>query len=218
MPDPASSWDQGSLGATQVRELAARYGVRPTKRWGQHFVVDPNTVRRIVRAAEVGPEDVVVEVGPGLGSLTLALLARGCRVIAIEIDPVLAAALPGIVAEHAPAVASRLTVLQADALDTPQLPVLPTSLVSNLPYNVSVPVVLTFLERYPSLATALVMVQLEVAERIAAPPEAATTAYRASRSPGTPPRNWSGPSRAACSGRCPGSTRVWSGCADGRHR
>jgi 16S rRNA (adenine1518-N6/adenine1519-N6)-dimethyltransferase len=158
------------LGAAAVRELAQRLDLHPTKRWGQNFVVDANTVRRIVRVAGVVADDVVVEVGPGLGSLTLGLLPACRRVLAVEIDPVLARALPETVATRAPAVAGRLTVVQQDALRLNELPEAPTALVANLPYNVAVPVVLHLLERFPSLEHGLVMVQLEVAERLAAPP------------------------------------------------
>jgi 16S rRNA (adenine1518-N6/adenine1519-N6)-dimethyltransferase len=163
------------LGAGEIRDLAARHGIRPTKQWGQNFVVDGNTVRRIVRVAGVGAGDTVVEVGPGLGSLTLALLPVVDRVVAVEVDPVLAGALPATVATHAPALAGRLEVVHADALSVRELPgPAPTALVANLPYNVSVPVVLRFLELFPSLHTILVMVQLEVAERLAAPPGSRT--------------------------------------------
>ena len=161
----------GYLGAAQIRELAARLGLRPTKQWGQNFVVDANTVKKIVRLAEVGPKDVVVEVGPGLGSLTLALLPEAGHVTAVEVDPALAAALPETVKSLAPAYADRLTLVHADALRVRELPgPPPTALVANLPYNVSVPVVLGFLEAFPSLERVLVMVQLEVAERLAAKP------------------------------------------------
>jgi 16S rRNA (adenine1518-N6/adenine1519-N6)-dimethyltransferase len=167
--------DASLLGAAEIRELAARHGIRPTKQWGQNFVVDGNTVRRIVRVAGVGPGDVVVEVGPGLGSLTLALLPTVDRVVAVEVDPVLAAALPETVSSHAPGLLDRLDVVHADALAVTTLPgPPPTALVANLPYNVSVPVVLRFLELFPSLRTILVMVQLEVAERLAAPPGSRT--------------------------------------------
>ena len=163
------------LGAGKVRELAVRLGVRPTKQWGQNFVIDANTVRRIVRLAAVGPDDVVVEVGPGLGSLTLALLPQVARVVAIEIDPNLAVALPDTVAALAPAYGDRLEVVLADALTVRTLPgSQPTALVANLPYNISVPVVLSFLEAFPTLRRALVLVQLEVAERLAAPPGSRT--------------------------------------------
>ncbi len=161
----------GLLGAAQIRELAARFGIRPTKTWGQNFVIDANTVQRIVRVAGIGADDVVVEVGPGLGSLTLALLPVARHVTVVEVDPVLAEALPGTVGSVAPSVADRLTVVHADALRVESLPGdAPTALVANLPYNVSVPVVLSFLERFPSIERILVMVQLEVAERLAAPP------------------------------------------------
>ena len=167
--------DASLLGAAEVRELAARHGIRPTKTWGQNFVVDGNTVRRIVRVAGVGAGDTVVEVGPGLGSLTLALLPAVERVVAIEVDPTLARALPGTVAAHARSLADRLEVVQADALAVSSLPgPAPTALVANLPYNVSVPVVLRFLEHFPTLRTLLVMVQMEVAERLAAPPGSRT--------------------------------------------
>lgn len=163
------------LGASHVRELATGLGLRPTKQWGQNFVVDANTVRRIVRLAGVGPEDVVVEVGPGLGSLTLALLTEVAAVTAVEVDPVLAAALPATVAARAPACADRLRVVHADAMTVTDLPgPPPTALVANLPYNVSVPVVLRFLEHFPTLERILVMVQLEVAERLAAGPGSRT--------------------------------------------
>ena len=161
----------GLLGAAQVRELAARFGIRPTKTWGQNFVIDANTVQRIARVAGIGADDVVVEVGPGLGSLTLALLPVARHVTVVEVDPVLAEALPETVSTVAPAVADRLTVVHADALRVEELPgEAPTALVANLPYNVSVPVVLSFLERFPSIERILVMVQLEVAERLAAKP------------------------------------------------
>ena len=163
------------LGAVEIRALAARHGIRPTKQWGQNFVVDGNTVRRIVRVAGVGAGDTVVEVGPGLGSLTLALLPVVDRVVAVEVDPVLAGALPDTVAQHAPALVDRLDVVLADALAVRELPgPPPTALVANLPYNVSVPVVLRFLELFASLRTIVVMVQLEVAERLAAPPGSRT--------------------------------------------
>ncbi|WP_219416255.1 16S rRNA (adenine(1518)-N(6)/adenine(1519)-N(6))-dimethyltransferase RsmA [Pseudonocardia nigra] len=147
--------------------------MRPTKRLGQNFVHDPNTVRRIVRAAELAAEDVVLEVGPGLGSLTLALLPAVRAVHAVEIDPVLADRLPATAAERAPALADRLTVTAADALRVraADLPgPAPTAIVANLPYNVGVPVVLHLLAELPGLRRGLVMVQSEVAERLAATP------------------------------------------------
>ncbi|MFX4287628.1 16S rRNA (adenine(1518)-N(6)/adenine(1519)-N(6))-dimethyltransferase RsmA [Janibacter sp. G349] len=165
----------GLLGAARIRELAERHGVRPTKQWGQNFVVDANTVRRIVRAGEVTAQDHVVEIGPGLGSLTLALLEAAGRVTAVEVDPVLAAALPGTVAEEAPHAVERLEVVHADAMTVTDLPgPPPTALVANLPYNISVPVVLHFLETFPTIERVLVMVQLEVAERLAAGPGSKT--------------------------------------------
>jgi 16S rRNA (adenine1518-N6/adenine1519-N6)-dimethyltransferase len=165
----------GLLGAGQIRDLAGRLGVRPTKKWGQNFVIDANTVRRIVRLADLGSDDVVVEIGPGLGSLTLALLQQVGRVVAVEVDANLARALPDTVAALAPAYSDRLTVLVADAMTVRTLPdPQPTALVANLPYNISVPVVLSFLEAFPTLRRALVMVQLEVAQRLAAPPGSKT--------------------------------------------
>jgi 16S rRNA (adenine1518-N6/adenine1519-N6)-dimethyltransferase len=165
----------GLLGAGQMRVLAGRLGVRPTKKWGQNFVIDANTVRRIVRLADLGSDDVVVEIGPGLGSLTLALLQQVGRVVAVEVDANLARALPDTVAALAPAYSDRLTVLVADAMTVRTLPdPQPTALVANLPYNISVPVVLSFLEAFPTLRRALVMVQLEVAQRLAAPPGSKT--------------------------------------------
>jgi 16S rRNA (adenine1518-N6/adenine1519-N6)-dimethyltransferase len=158
------------LGAADVRRLAAALAVRPTKRLGQNFVVDANTVRRIVRAAALAPTDVVVEVGPGLGSLTLGLLEHVAHVIAVEIDPVLARALPFTVADHAPALTDRLTVVTADALRVDALPgPAPSALVANLPYNVAVPVLLHLFETLPGVDHGLVMVQAEVADRLAAP-------------------------------------------------
>jgi 16S rRNA (adenine1518-N6/adenine1519-N6)-dimethyltransferase len=161
----------GLLGARDVRALAERLGVRPTKQRGQNFVIDANTVRRIVRAAELEPDDVVIEVGPGLGSLTLALLPSVARVVAVEIDDVLADALPATVQDRRPDLADRLEVVHADALAVTSLPgPPPTALVANLPYNVSVPVLLHLLEHFPSIRRVLVMVQAEVADRLAAGP------------------------------------------------
>jgi len=163
--------EPGLLGPGDVRRLAAELGVRPARSRGQNFVVDANTVRRIVSAAQLRPDDVVVEVGPGFGSLTLALLPAVRGLVAVEVDPVLAAALPGTVAERAPGLEDRLRVVQADAMDVTDLPgPAPTALVANLPYNVAVPVLLSFLQRFPSLQRGLVMVQAEVAERLAAGP------------------------------------------------
>jgi 16S rRNA (adenine1518-N6/adenine1519-N6)-dimethyltransferase len=159
------------LGPAEVREIAARLGFRPTKVLGQNFVIDPNTVRRIVRTAGITSDEVVVEVGPGIGSLTLGLLPVARSVTAVEIDPLLADELPATVERHASSYAERLTVVTADALRIDALPPpAPTALVANLPYNVSVPVLLHLLELLPSVKSGLVMVQAEVAERLAAPP------------------------------------------------
>jgi 16S rRNA (adenine1518-N6/adenine1519-N6)-dimethyltransferase len=151
--------------------LAGQLGVRPTKQWGQNFLHDPNTIRRIVRTAELAADDVVLEVGPGLGSLTLGLLPVVARVVAVEIDPVLAEALPRTVSERLPDLVGRLEVVQGDALRLDGVPgPEPTAMVANLPYNVAVPVVLHLFERLPSLRHGLVMVQAEVADRLAAAP------------------------------------------------
>lgn len=163
------------LGAADVRRLADACGIRPTKQRGQNFVIDGNTVRRIVRTSGVGPDDVVLEVGPGLGSLTLGLLEATQRVVAIEIDEVLAAALPATIAEFAPDQAAQFEVVLADAMRITEVPgPPPTALVANLPYNVSVPVLLHLFELLPSVKTGLVMVQSEVAHRLAAPPGSRT--------------------------------------------
>ena len=170
-PVTAPADDAALLGPAQVRELAERLEVRPTKQWGQNFVVDANTVRKIVRVAGVGASDVVVEVGPGLGSLTLALLPVVKAVTAVEVDPRLAGALEDTVRSLQPDNADRLRLVAADALTVTKLPGPdPTALVANLPYNISVPVVLSFLEHFPTIERVLVMVQLEVAERLAARP------------------------------------------------
>ncbi|MGY1454250.1 16S rRNA (adenine(1518)-N(6)/adenine(1519)-N(6))-dimethyltransferase RsmA [Streptomyces sp. SS8] len=151
--------------------MAAALGVRPTKQRGQNFVIDANTVRRIVRTARVTPEDVVVEVGPGLGSLTLALLQEAAWVTAVEIDDVLAAALPATVSARLPGRADRFALVHHDAMRVTELPgPEPTALVANLPYNVAVPVLLHMLATFPSLRHGLVMVQAEVADRLAAEP------------------------------------------------
>lgn len=157
------------LGAAEIRRLAAELDVTPTKKLGQNFVVDANTVRKIVQAADVKPGESVVEVGPGLGSLTLAVLDAGARVTAVEIDHRLAERLPRTAAERG-VPEGALTVVAADALRVTELPGDPTVLVANLPYNVSVPVLLHFLETFPHIERGVVMVQAEVAERLAAPP------------------------------------------------
>lgn len=158
------------LGPAEIRRLADELDVRPSKRRGQNFVIDANTVRRIASVAAVEPDEHVLEVGPGLGSLTLALLQRGARVTAVEIEPRLADALPSTVAAHAPPErAAALTVLAGNALDV-AVPGSPTVFVANLPYNVAVPVLLHAWRTVPTLERAVVMVQLEVAERLTAAP------------------------------------------------
>ncbi len=173
------------LSPTDVRLLADDLGVRPTKKWGQNFVVDPGTVRRIARIAQVGAHDHVLEVGPGLGSLTLALMETGARVTAVDIDERLVQELPAVVSTRAPEHAHRFSVLHHDALQlTPddlrqayhegteegESLSEPTALVANLPYNVSVPVILHVLETFPSIRKVLVMVQSEVAARLTSSP------------------------------------------------
>lgn len=161
----------GLLDPRTIRQMAAELDLRPTKQRGQNFVHDANTVRRIVAAAGIGPDDVVLEIGPGLGSLTLGLLEVARHVTVIEIEPSLARRLPRTVAERLPAASDRLSVLEADALTVNELPdPQPTAVVANLPYNVSVPVLLHVLARWPSITRGLVMVQLEVADRLVAGP------------------------------------------------
>jgi len=178
------------LGPRDIRSMAEALELRPAKHWGQNFVVDAGTVRKIARLSGVGPGDHVLEVGPGFGSLTLALLETGADVTAVEIDPRLAAMLPDVAAAHAPDAAPRLAVIEADALRVSAADVedaraaragrsggaaaAPRALVANLPYNVAVPVILTALEAFPGLERVLVMVQAEVADRIAAPPGSRT--------------------------------------------
>ena len=163
----------GLLGAAEIREIATRLGVRPTKKLGQNFVVDSNTCRKIVKSAGVGPDDVALEIGPGLGSLTLAMLESAREVIAIEIDERLALELPATAARHG-FDNSKLQVICQDAMATSTLPLDPTVLVANLPYNVSVPVLLRFLELFPTLRSGVVMVQSEVADRLVAKPGSKT--------------------------------------------
>lgn len=164
------------LGAADIRRIAAEEGITPTKKFGQNFVIDPGTVRRIVREAGVDAGDQVMEVGPGLGSLTLAILETGADLTAVEIDPPLAQRLPQTIAEFMPNAANRFRVVNMDALKvTPsQLPQLADAatftLVANLPYNVATPILLTLLERFGNLDSFLVMVQKEVAERLSAQP------------------------------------------------
>ena len=161
----------GLLDPSSVRRIAAELDLRPTKQWGQNFVVDANTVRRIVSLSGVTADDVVLEIGPGLGSLTLGLLETGARVVAVEIEDRLADRLTQTVRERmGEEAAARIDVVAADALQVAELPVPPTALVANLPYNVSVPVLLHLLELFPDWRRGLVMVQLEVADRLVAPP------------------------------------------------
>ena len=162
------------LGGADIRELAARLDVMPTKKLGQNFVTDPNTIRRIVAAAKLTGDETVVEIGPGLGSLTLGLLEVAKRVVAVEIDPKLAGELEATIAKRA--AGCDFTLVRGDALQVSQLPnaagelLQPDALVANLPYNISVPVLLHFLETFASLQTGLVLVQAEVAHRLAAKP------------------------------------------------
>ena len=161
------------LGAAEIREIAERIGLRPTKKLGQNFVVDANTCRKIVKSADVGPTDIALEIGPGLGSLTLAMLESASEVIAIEIDERLAAELPETAERHG-LDASKLTIINQDAMGITTLPKDPAVLVANLPYNVSVPVLLRFLELFPTLRSGVVMVQSEVADRLVAKPNSKT--------------------------------------------
>jgi 16S rRNA (adenine1518-N6/adenine1519-N6)-dimethyltransferase len=172
VPVPSSSLPAAQLlGPTEIRALAARLGLQPSKRLGQNFVVDAGTVTRIAGLAGLRPDDVVLEVGPGFGSLTLPLLAAARRVVAVEADPALAAELPATVTARVPQLARRLEVVTADAARIDSLPGdQPTVLVANLPYNVSVPVLLHLLDTVPTLRGGLVMVQAEVADRMCAPP------------------------------------------------
>ena len=157
------------LGAAQIRELAAQLDLKPSKSLGQNFVIDSNVCTKIVRIAGVTKDDIALEIGPGLGSLTLAMLEIAKSVIAVEIDSRLAQQLPITVAQHFEH-PENLTVINKDALAVNELPVEPTVLVANLPYNVSVPVLLHLLEKFPTLRTGVVMVQAEVADRLAAKP------------------------------------------------
>ncbi|MEY4263218.1 MAG: hypothetical protein RLY88_926 [Actinomycetota bacterium] len=156
------------LGAVDVRELAARLDVMPTKKLGQNFVTDPNTIRRIVAAAKLTGNETVVEIGPGLGSLTLGLLEVAKKVIAVEIDAKMAAELEATIAKRAPG--TDFTLVRHDAMKVTELPEQPHALVANLPYNISVPVLLHFLEQFDSIQTGLILVQAEVAHRLAAEP------------------------------------------------
>ncbi len=158
------------LNPTEIRELAAKLGLKPTKKLGQNFVIDQNTVEKIVRTSNVSRDSIVLEVGPGLGSLTLALMATGAKVIAVEIDERLAQLLPNT-AKAKGFGESQLIVINKDALEISKSDVNnPDVLVANLPYNVSVPVIIHILETFPSIKNYLVMVQSEVADRLAASP------------------------------------------------
>jgi 16S rRNA (adenine1518-N6/adenine1519-N6)-dimethyltransferase len=169
--EPSASAGPRLLGPAEVRSLAAELDLRPTKQRGQNFVIDANTVRRIVRESRITADDVVVEIGPGLGSLTLALLGVADRVVGIELDELLAARLPATIASYAPGQVDRFEVVLGDAMRIAAVPgPAPTALVANLPYNVSVPVLLHMLSLLPSLEKGLVMVQAEVADRLAAAP------------------------------------------------
>jgi 16S rRNA (adenine1518-N6/adenine1519-N6)-dimethyltransferase len=157
------------LGAAEIRALAQSLDLKPSKSLGQNFVIDANVCRKIVRTAGVSADDIALEIGPGLGSLTLAMMEEAKAVIAVEIDPRLAQQLPITVAAHSDS-SEKLTVIHHDALTIKELPAAPTVLVANLPYNVSVPVFLHLLEIFPTLRSGVVMVQAEVADRLAAKP------------------------------------------------
>lgn len=174
MTEPTAAAPAPLFGASDIRRLAEEIGIRPTKMLGQNFVIDGNTIRRIVSVANIGPTETVLEVGPGLGSLTLGLLDAAQTVVAVEIDPILAAKLPETVKAWRPEAANDFHLVQADAMKVTSLPVEPTAIVANLPYNVAVPVVLHLLQHFPSLQHGLVMVQDEVADRLAAGPGSKT--------------------------------------------
>ena len=157
------------LGASEIRELAAQLDLKPTKKLGQNFVVDANICRKIAKLAQVGKDDIALEIGPGLGSLTLALLDSSKQVVAVEIDDRLAKQLPITVENHG-FKNKDLMVINQDAMQLREISIKPTVLVANLPYNISVPVLLNMLEHFPSINRGVVMVQSEVAERLAAKP------------------------------------------------
>ena len=159
-----------TLGATEIREIAKQLDLHPAKSLGQNFVIDGNTCRKIVRLANINNTDIVLEIGPGLGSLTIALLPEAREVIAVEIDRRLASQLAETMQNKIPNHASKLQIINEDAQLVNNLPQLPTALVANLPYNISVPVILHLLEKFPSIDKGLVMVQAEVAQRLAAKP------------------------------------------------
>lgn len=170
MTEEPASTTQDLLGPQEIRELADMLGIRPTKTLGQNFVIDPNTIRRIIATAKISPDETVVEVGPGLGSLTLGILDAAKDMVAVEIDPPLAEQLPATIAKMRPGSESRIDVVLSDAMKVTELPKTPTALVANLPYNVAVPVLLHMFAQFPSIEHALVMVQDEVADRLAAKP------------------------------------------------
>jgi 16S rRNA (adenine1518-N6/adenine1519-N6)-dimethyltransferase len=159
-----------TLSASEIRKLAEKLQLNPSKSLGQNFVVDGNTCRKILRLAEIKSEDVVLEIGPGLGSLTIALLTQAKSVVAIEIDKRLANQLPETISKYLPEKASALSVINDDALEVRNVHPAPTTLVANLPYYVSVPVLLHVLENFPTVERGIVMVQAEVAQRLAAQP------------------------------------------------
>ena len=171
-PTPSASGTAPAplFGASDIRRLAGEIDVRPTKTLGQNFVIDGNTIRRIVAVAGISPDETVLEIGPGLGSLTLGLIDAAKAVVAVEIDPVLAAKLPEIIRQWRPDSAGEFHLVLADAMKVTELPAEPAALVANLPYNVAVPVVLHLLQHFPSIRHGLVMVQDEVADRLAAEP------------------------------------------------
>ncbi|MFT4147623.1 MAG: 16S rRNA (adenine(1518)-N(6)/adenine(1519)-N(6))-dimethyltransferase RsmA [Micrococcaceae bacterium] len=158
------------LGPAQLRVLAEKFNISPTKKLGQNFVIDPNTIRKIVALGKVSPEDTVLEVGPGLGSLTLGLLEKAAKVEVVELDENLAEHLPETIAHYAPTCKDQLIVIQQDAVYIDSLPLSPTVLVANLPYNVAVPILLNILKRFSTIDHGLIMVQKEVAERLTASP------------------------------------------------
>lgn len=170
MTEEPAPTTQDLLGAQEIRELADMLGIRPTKTLGQNFVIDPNTIRRIIATAKISPDETVVEVGPGLGSLTLGILDAAKDMVAVEIDPPLAEQLPATIAKMRPGSEARIDVVLSDAMKVTELPRTPGALVANLPYNVAVPVLLHMFAQFPSIEHALVMVQDEVADRLAAKP------------------------------------------------
>lgn len=170
MTEEPAPTTQNLLGAQEIRELADMLGIRPTKTLGQNFVIDPNTIRRIIATAKISPDETVVEVGPGLGSLTLGILDAAKDMVAVEIDPPLAEELPATIAKMRPGSEARIDVVLSDAMKVTELPRTPGALVANLPYNVAVPVLLHMFAQFPSIEHALVMVQDEVADRLAAKP------------------------------------------------